>query len=151
MSLIHHLSDASLAPPDGGQVLQVAGIAFGAVLTFLAAVLTLRGSQRANARTVAVTERQADTAGFGALVTALQAEVKRLGERVESLEQDREVDRAARRAAEDALAAERVLRAEERRGRLDAVGAYRDVRELLRHSAPEVPIPPPPASVEALL
>lgn len=152
------ISMALTSAPDGNTALAVIGSVVAAFLALCAAVYGARQAARANARTASVAERAADTTGALGLVKALQDELKRVTERVDGLERDRDAEREARRvaersrvAAEEEAATERRLRAEERRGRQEAVGAYRDLREVVRHALPDLPIPPAPASVEALL
>jgi len=74
------------------------GLLLGVVITVLGTRYAARSSARAAAKTADVASRQVDVGEWQAIVTALRDEVGRLTDRVESLEADRTLERAAHRS-----------------------------------------------------
>jgi len=74
------------------------GLVVVAVVTFLGTRYAAKQSSRAAARTADVQSRQVDVGEWKSLIDALRGEIERLTTRVESLEADRTLERAAHRS-----------------------------------------------------
>lgn len=101
------------------------GLLLGVVLTFLGTRYAARLSARAAVKTADVASRQVDVGEWQAIVVALRAEVERLADRVQHLEDSQKTDRADTR---------------------QLLAFARSLIAIIYRIAPEQPIPAPPSA-----